>query len=171
MNFELSADWEVWFCTASWISQHLNIFLWYKTHCQDGCRSLSGGVTKNLTLHWMKKKYFFSFYHHQRQSRAVAFQPFITLGGVSWFYPKKYPKNKGLGGKYVPKWAMCKASNFNIARFKMVWNFSWCGHAKLKIDFCHKRLIPRNLLNKKNTENLYTIDALALSTQSDYNTT
>ena len=141
------------------------------THYQDGCRSLSGGVTKNLTLHWMKKKYFFSFYHHQRQSRAVAFQPFITLGGVSWFYPKKYPKNKGLGGKYVPKWAMCKASNFNIARFKMVWNFSWCGHAKLKIDFFHKRLIPRNLLNKKNTENLYTIDALALSTQSDYNTT
>ena len=45
---------------------------------------------------------------------------------------------------------MCKASNFNIARFKMVWNFSWCGHAKLKIDFFHKRLIPRNLLKEKN---------------------
>ena len=25
------------------------------THCQDECKSLSGGVTKNLTLHWMNK--------------------------------------------------------------------------------------------------------------------
>ena len=25
----------------------------FKTHCQDECRSLSGGVPKNLTLHWM----------------------------------------------------------------------------------------------------------------------
>ena len=40
-----------------------------KTHCQDGCRSLSGGVPKNLTLHWMKK-IFFSFYHHKRQIRS-----------------------------------------------------------------------------------------------------
>ena len=27
----------------------------YKTHCQDECRSLSEGVPKNLTLHWMTK--------------------------------------------------------------------------------------------------------------------
>ena len=27
----------------------------YMTHCQDECRSLSGGVPKNLTLYWMKK--------------------------------------------------------------------------------------------------------------------
>ena len=31
----------------------------HKTHCQDECRSLSGGVPKNLTLHWMKKYFFF----------------------------------------------------------------------------------------------------------------
>ena len=31
-----------------------------KTHCQDECRSLSGGVPKNLTLHWMK--IFFLFF-------------------------------------------------------------------------------------------------------------
>ena len=52
------------------------------THCQDECRSLSGGVTKNLTLHWMKK-YFFLF--TIINGRSVAFQPCITLGGVSWF--------------------------------------------------------------------------------------
>jgi len=46
---------------------------------------------------------------------------------------------------------MCKASNFNIVRFKIVWNFSRCGHEKmLKIDFFHKTLIPRNLLKEKN---------------------
>ena len=39
------------------------------THCQDECRSLSGGVPKNLTLHWMKK-IFFSFYHHKEQIRS-----------------------------------------------------------------------------------------------------
>ena len=37
-----------------------------KTQCQDECRSLSGGVTKNLTLHWMTK-IFFSFYHQKEQ--------------------------------------------------------------------------------------------------------
>ena len=52
------------------------------THCQDECRSLSGGVTKNLKLHWMKK-YFFLF--TIINGRSVAFQPCITLGGVSWF--------------------------------------------------------------------------------------
>ena len=46
---------------------------------------------------------------------------------------------------------MGKASNFNIVRFKIVWNFSRCGHEKmLKIDFFHKTLIPRNLLKEKN---------------------
>ena len=35
----------------------------------DECRSLSGGVPKNLTLHWMKK-ICFSFYHHKRQIRS-----------------------------------------------------------------------------------------------------
>ena len=53
--------------SASW--SPLSRPCWHKTHCQDGCRSLSGGVTKNLTLHWMKK-IFFSFYHHKRQIRS-----------------------------------------------------------------------------------------------------
>ena len=41
----------------------------FMTHCQDECKSLSGGVPKNLTLHWMKK-IFCSFYHHKRQIRS-----------------------------------------------------------------------------------------------------
>ena len=57
------------------------VFHQHMTHCQDECRSLSGGVPKNLTLHWMKK-YFFLF--TIINGRSVAFQPCITLGGVSW---------------------------------------------------------------------------------------
>ena len=51
----------------------------------------------------MKKKYFFLF--TIINGRSVAFQPCITLGGVSWFdlaekmfYPKKYPKKRGFFG-------------------------------------------------------------------------
>ena len=36
------------------------------------------------TFRPIKSTLYSVFYHHQRQSRAVAFQPFITLGGVPW---------------------------------------------------------------------------------------
>ena len=61
---------------------NMNIIQPSKTHCQDECRSLSGGVTKILTLHWIKKIFFlFTIIN----GRSVAFQPCITLRGVSWF--------------------------------------------------------------------------------------
>ena len=54
-------------------------------------------------------------------------------------------------GTLSSKWAMGKASKFNIGRMKIVWIFFWCGHEKmLKIDFFHKTPIPRNLLKEKN---------------------
>ena len=51
-------------------AQHRNVALLdpHRTRCQDECRSLSGGVTKNLTLHRMKK-IFSSFFHQKEEIR------------------------------------------------------------------------------------------------------
>ena len=58
----------LWIASLSYAanSQSRTLVKHVKTHCQDECRSLSGGVTKNLTLHWMNKR-FFSFYHQKEQ--------------------------------------------------------------------------------------------------------
>jgi len=64
-----------------------------KTHCQDECRSLSGGVTKNLTLHWMKK-IFFSFYHQKEEIRSFPTMYntwgcfLVRFGWTKWFIQK-----------------------------------------------------------------------------------
>ena len=58
-------------------------------------------------------------------------------------------------GTSSSKWAMGKASNFNIVRSAGTWIFFRCGHEKmLKTDFffLHKTLIPRNLLKEKNIQ-------------------
>ena len=53
-------------------------------------------------------------------------------------------------GTLSSKWAMGKASNFNIVRSAGTWNFFRCGHEKmLKTDILHKTLIPRYLLTEK----------------------
>ena len=62
------------------------------TSCQDECGSLSGGLPKNLTLHWAKEYFFFLFTIRKR--RSAAFQP---LGGVPWFdlveiYSQSFPQ-------------------------------------------------------------------------------
>ena len=56
-------------------------------------------------------------------------------------------------GTSASKWAMGKASNFNIVRSAGTWNFFRCGHEKmLKTDIFHKTLIPRYLLTEKNIQ-------------------
>ena len=56
-------------------------------------------------------------------------------------------------GTSASKWAMGKASNFNIVRLAGTWIFFRCGHEKmLKTDVFHKTLIPRNLLKEKNIQ-------------------
>ena len=53
-------------------------------------------------------------------------------------------------GTSASKWAMGKASNFNIVRSAGTWIFFRCGHEKmLKTDIFHKTLIPRYLLTEK----------------------
>ena len=53
-------------------------------------------------------------------------------------------------GTSASKWAMGKASNFNIVRSAGTWNFFPCGHEKmLKINIFHKTLIPRYLLTEE----------------------
>ena len=65
----------------------------YRTHCQDECRSLSGGVPKNLTLHWMKK-IFFSFYHQKEEIRSFPTMYntwgcfLVRFGWKKWFIQK-----------------------------------------------------------------------------------
>jgi hypothetical protein len=56
-------------------------------------------------------------------------------------------------GTSASKWAMGKASNFNIVRLAGTWIFFRCGHEKmLKTDVLHKTLISRNLLKEKNIQ-------------------
>ena len=158
------------------------------THCQEECRSLSGGVPENLTLHWMKK-IFFSFYHQKEEIRS-----FPTMYNTWGSSLGRYGSNKSfiqkstlkLGffldtvldhltsevagtqnfkgiaifnmcfEKYrtsASKWAMGKASNFNIVRLAATWICFRCRHEKmLKTDVLHKTLIPRNLLKGKNIQ-------------------
>ena len=53
-------------------------------------------------------------------------------------------------GTSSSKWAMGKASNFNIVRSAGTWKIFRCGHEKmLKTDILHKTLIPRYLLTEK----------------------
>jgi hypothetical protein len=56
-------------------------------------------------------------------------------------------------GTSASKWAMGKASNFNIVRLAGTWIFFRCGHEKmLKTDVLHKTLISRNLRKEKNIQ-------------------
>ena len=48
----------------------------HTTHCQGECRSLSGGVPKNLRLHWMEYEY---KYHYSVSRIQIIFELFAHL--------------------------------------------------------------------------------------------